>query len=198
MVKGAGLGKKEINRTVKFIKDNNKSGGKSVIAESVWVYNNCIAIEPSATNRQEMVDIVSQDNGKGGTAAANNREYGGYINSANQVVAVEPGPVTNPMVDSEASISNMMGVSTFHCHNSGELSTSQPSAILGIGSMSGTTINNTQTTAKYIQPPSPTDISIAGNNTHYVFAMGDKKVYVYTKDGVQAVMNISQFVNPKR
>ena len=41
-----------------------------------------------------MFDIAGRDNGKGGTGADNNREYGGYIDG-DRVIGVKPGNVVD-------------------------------------------------------------------------------------------------------
>jgi RHS repeat-associated protein len=75
-VAGAGLSRKDLKATVKFIKAN--SGNTEAFQDNGMAYTNSIAIESSANNRQVMIDEVSgrgRDNGHGGTADANNREY---------------------------------------------------------------------------------------------------------------------------
>ena len=121
-----------------------------------------IEIEGSAENRQTMVDIVGKDNGKGGKSDANNREYGGYINES--VVTEEtPGPVSDPAINDKAEISIRYGSSTFHSHPSGDRF-------------------NPDGFSYFIQPPSPGDIEVAGNHTHYLFARRQNKVYIYNSN----------------
>lgn len=48
------------------------------------------------------------------------------------------------------------------------------------------------------QFPSFVDVENASTGTYYVFGRGDGKVYVYTSVGVQAVIPMKRFVNPKR
>ncbi len=57
----------------KFITEN--SGKADAFKANNIAYANSIEIESSTDTRQGMVDIVNQDNGKGGTSDANNREY---------------------------------------------------------------------------------------------------------------------------
>ena len=52
-------------------------------------------------------------------------------------------------------------------------------------------------TPQFEQEPSGPDISVAGTNTHYLFARGNGNVYIYTSKGVQAIMSMKYFVTPK-
>jgi RHS repeat-associated protein len=184
-VRTEALTKNEIKETTKFIKAN--SGNAEAFQNNGMAYTNSIAIESSADNRQAMVTEVSRDNGKGGTADANNREYGGSIENG-KVVTATPGAVANPKTDAVASIELPMGGSTFHSHPSGTVVDSPPAGTLG-----GST-----TTYSFIQTPSQTDKNNAGASTHYVFGRGNGSVYIYTSGGVQAVIPFKQFVTPKR
>jgi hypothetical protein len=184
-VAGAGLSKKDQKATVDFIKAN--SGNAEAFQNNGIAYTNSIAIESSAENRQSMVNEVSRDNGRGGTADANNREYGGSIQNGT-VVTATAGEIANPAVQSSASIMLPVGTSTFHSHPSGSVVVSPPTGTIG-----GTTISSS-----FNQFPSSIDVGGAGGNTHYVFGRGDSKVYIYTSSGVQAVIPLKQFVTPKR
>lgn len=120
-----------------------------------------------------------QDNGRGGTAESNNKEYGGYINGG-VVKEVKSGMVADPQNGNGAFI-NLPSKETnsFHSHPRG--------------------IKEENNTIYYfIQPPSKTDIQNAGSFTHYVFGRGDNMVYVYDANGVQAIIPIKRFINPKR
>jgi RHS repeat-associated protein len=184
-VRTEALTKKEVKETTKFIKAN--SGNTEAFQNNGMAYTNSIAIESSADNRQAMVNEVSRDNGKGGTADANNREYGGSIENG-KVVTATPGVVANPKTDAVASIEVPAGVSTFHSHPSGTVVDSPPTG----------TIGGTTTTYSFTQTPSQTDKNNAGVNTHYVFGRGNGNVYIYTSGGVQAIIPMKQFVTPKR
>ena len=184
-VAGAGLSKKDQNATVDFIKKN--SGNTEAFQNNGMAYTNSIAIESSADNRQSMVNVISADNGKGGTADANNREYGGSIQNGT-VVTATAGEVSNPSAQSNASIMLPVGYSTFHSHPSGTVVVSPPTS----------TIGGTTTTSSFNQFPSSVDVGGAGVNTHYVFGRSDGKVYIYTSGGVQAVIPLKQFVTPIR
>ena len=178
-VDGAGLSRKDQKATVNFIKAN--SGNAEAFQKNGMAYTNSVAIESSATNRQAMIKEVSRDDGRGGTSDANNREYGGSIQNGN-VVAAEPGPVSNPAVGG-ASIMLPTGYPKYHGHPSGTRSES----------VEGGTRNSS-----FNQPPSPTDINNAGGYTNYVFGRGDGMVYIYNSTGVQAVIPMQYFVNPRR
>ena len=178
-VLGAGLSNKEQKTTVDFIKKN--SGNTEAFQKNPIAYNNSIEIEGSARKRQLMVNIVMADNGQGGTSDANNREYGGYITSTGDVIEESPGPVMKPGY-AYILLNNGDNTSTFHSHPSGELYNYEA----GI-----------ETISFHVQHPSQTDIDDAKNGTHYVFGRRNKNVYVYTRNGIQAVIPMKNFVNPK-
>ena len=115
----AGITKKEAKATEEFITKN--SGNTEAFKANDIAYKNSVEIEPNADSRQAMVDIVSKDNGKGGTSDANNREYGGRIRSTGEVVESPPGPVSNPLTNPNAhiDITSSVNQSTFHSHPSG-------------------------------------------------------------------------------
>ncbi len=115
----------------------------------------------NSESRQKMVDIVNQDDGTGGTSDANNREYGGRVTKTGVVVPSTPGAVANPKsgLDATVDITSWPGQSTFHSHQSG-----------------------TNETSSYKQAPSNKvngDINTFGEGTHYVFARGEKTVYIF-------------------
>ena len=189
-VQGAGLSKKEQKSTIKFIENN--SGNVDAFRNSSIAYDNSIEIEGSEINRQAMVNIVMKDDGKGGTSDANNREYGGYIKNG-AVIEENPGPVSNLHIDDRAQISLEEGFSTFHSHPSGTLS-------IYTERKDNNTIkmrDNSKITKSFVQSPSRQDVNAAGNQTHYVFGRSDNKVYIYNRNGVQAVIPMKQFVTPK-
>ena len=181
-VPGAGVSKKELKATIAFIKTN--SGRADAFKDSDIAYRNSIEIESSKENRQSMVDIVNKDNGKGGTNASNNREYGGSIEKG-RVVEAPPGSVTNPQESKYAFIDLPQGKTTFHSHASGTFS-------------DNSSTNITPQTWSFIQHPSKIDIQEAGNTTNYVFGRGDKMVYIYNSNGVQAVIPQKDFINLKQ
>ena len=136
-----------------------------------------IEIEPSRDNRQKMLLIVSQDNGKGGTADCNNREYGGYICNG-MVIEVSPGPIRTPLEENEAKIELPKGYSTFHSHPSGYVIERDRTNLID---------------SWWNQPPSEEDIINADHYTHYVFGRWTKNVYIYNRNGVQAVIREKRF-----
>jgi hypothetical protein len=146
---------------------------------------NLVQIE-NQDNRRTMANI-SQDNGKGGTTANNNREFGGYI-SDGIVTAVPAGPVSNPKNDPVASISFPVveGASYFHDHPSGTIVERPPTNVIG-----GSTI-----TYSFMQGPSNHDISESGANINYVFGRGSGTVYIYNDSGVVATLPLKKFVTP--
>ena len=131
------------------------------------VKQNVVQIQPEK-NMEKMVQIVSKDDGTGGTKSANNQEYGG--NLVNGVVKAEKsGPAGDPTKGKNASITNV----DFHSHPSGTKKI--PGAI-----------------AMWTQPPSKQDIQTA-KKTEYVFGMKDNTIYIYNKSGVLATIPITTF-----
>ena len=187
-IPGAGLSKKDMNATVEFIKAN--SGDSEAFSQNDIAYKNSIEIVSSSDIRQGMVDVVTKgDDGRGGTKPDNNREYGGSIENG-KVVPAPPGPVSILGVDTRAEISLPAGGSTFHSHPSGTIGDPSPIS-------PGTIQFGPKETAKFDQHPSDIDIHVAGEHTHYVFGRGDNKVYIYNRNGVQAVIPMKYFVTPK-
>jgi hypothetical protein len=123
---------------------------------------------------EKMTEMVFKDNGKGGTTAANNQEYGGFVKKG-EVVEAKSGHVGDPSKGNNVSIK---GDVDFHSHPSGTKKVNLPGG--------GTA------TALWIQPPSRTDIKIT-TGKDYVFAMRDGTIYIYTNIGVVATLPISTF-----
>jgi len=132
------------------------------------VMKNVVQIQPEK-NMEKMVQVVSKDDGTGGTKASNNREYGGKIENGT-VEAVKPGAVGDPAKGVVASIT---GTDGFHSHPSG-------------------TEKVPGGTAMWVQPPSKQDITTA-TKTNYVFGMKDGTIYIYNKTGVLATIPIDTF-----
>ncbi|WP_118973651.1 RHS repeat-associated core domain-containing protein [Taibaiella koreensis] len=117
-----GIIKADATKTEDFIKQN--SGKTAAFKANSIAYDNSVEIEGNPNVRQQMVAEVNKDNGKGGTSAANNREYGGGISQEGNVTTAMPGPVSNPKTDPHASIRIDVDVdarSEFHSHPSGEV-----------------------------------------------------------------------------
>ena len=192
-VPNAGITREQAKQTEQYVKAN--SGNSSAFGDGNVANANSIEIEGSASTRQQMVDIVSQDNGKGGRSDANNREYGGEISIRGEITAATPGAVADPSRDTEASVNTPnYGDDTradFHSHPSGSLSISTGGGANTIGS-------STTTTYSFGQAPSPHDIRVSGSNSNYVFGRSSGTVYIYNNTGVQATLPHKYFVNPKR
>jgi hypothetical protein len=186
----AGITKKEAKATEEFITKN--SGNTEAFKANDIAYKNSVEIEPNADSRQAMVDIVSKDNGKGGTADANNREYGGRIRSTGEVVESPAGPVSNPITNPNASIdiTSSTSQSTFHSHPSGTRSESTGGP---------NTIGGSTTSGYFKNAPSykGADIQNSGSKINYVFSRGNNTVYIYNNTGVIATMPMKSFVTPK-
>ncbi len=186
-VDAAGLSKAEVKATENFIKTN--SGNTAAFEANSIAYDNSIEIEGSASVRQGMMDVVSADDGSGGTSDANNREYGGVIVNG-RILAAKPGPVGTPLTGLSIGLSD--AGTSFHDHGSGTITITESNGI------------RTDTrTVGYAQHPSQLDINNAGEHTNYVIAQGRKseggqKVYIYTSAGVQATIPIEKFVTPEQ
>ena len=134
--------------------------------------------------RNMMYTIVSKDDGKGGTKESNNREYGGFINEVGMVIAVDAGKPKNPNVQGDIiSIDFPHGTkyATFHSHPS--------------GTGEEYIENGYIKTPMFTQTPSDKDIELAGNHICYVFARRNDVVYVYNRNGVQAIIQTSAFIS---
>ena len=186
-VPGAGLSKADKKTTIKFIKKN--SGNTQAFAENNLAYENSVAFESSLANRQKMVEIVSNDDGKGGTKDCNNREYGGYIDNG-VCNSVKPGEIAKPS-EGPAMIDLPNGYVTFHGHPSGKI-VERKFVMLDSGNSGYVT-----TTSFWPQHPSSIDINNAGNFTCYVFGMRDGITYIYNSKGVQATIPTKVFINVK-
>ena len=193
----AGISNKDRKATEKFITEN--SGNTSAFQSNSTAYDNSIEIAGSAGTRQGMVDIVNQDNGKGGTSDANNREYGGRIKNDGTVVESPMGPVRDPATDPNASISitSYGNQSTFHSHPSGSKTDSSTSN--NISGSSSATLGGTTTTSSWGNAPSNQggDIQNSGTATNYVFSRSNGTVYIYNNTGVKATIPQKYFVTPK-
>jgi len=96
-----------------------------------------------------------------------------------------PGPVANPLKNKNAHINITKGSDTktiFHSHPSGYR---HRTYLTDLGSVTDE--------AYYNQPPSPHDVEESGNAVEYVFARGEKKVYIYNSSGVQAVISMRKY-----
>ena len=185
VVNNQSLSSQKYREVKKFIKDN--SGNTKAFEENSIAYNNSTEIEGSVENRQAMIDIVSQDNGEGGSAPANNREYGGKYDENGKIIPLPPGEIgdltknTKLLFDSE---------NIFHSHASGTWTTP-----INLNNFS-TILGGTTEKKRWTQEPSQEDIDNCGDRIRYVFGMGNKTVYVYTKDGIQATIPMGLFVHP--
>ena len=135
-------------------------------------YENSIEIEGSRENRQKAIDIISTDNGNGGTRDENNREYGGHFTKEG-VREVEAGPVAKPG-DKYVSVTLLFPNHTFHSHPSGD------------------------NTGGFLQFPSKTDLDNTGETISYVFGRGNNTTYIFNSSGVLATIPTSRFVDFKR
>ncbi|WET69689.1 DUF6443 domain-containing protein [Sphingobacterium sp.] len=199
-VPSAGITGDQAKATEKFITKN--SGNTAAFQNNDVAYVNSVEIEGAATTRQQMVNIVNQDNGKGAgrVTDANSREYGGAISNTGVVTESPPGAVAKPGAPrvSITLISDNKTRSTFHSHPSASVTTVT-------GGSSGNTISmsSSSSTAGFAQAPSygaGLDVnSNQSSQTNYVFGRGNGTVYIYNqKTGVVATMPQKYFVTPKK
>ena len=164
------------NKTRREIRKFFKGKKTSITEETILQF--FIEIESSQANRQKMLEIVSQDDGTGGTSPSNNREYGGYIDNG-RVIEMPPGPIGDPKDDASLSIILPKGYSTFHSHASG-YRTEKDRTNIGH--------------SWWEQYPTDIDILNAENETHYVFGRWTNYVYIYTCFGVQTIVTTNTFI----
>lgn len=193
-----GITEEQRDATETFIKSN--SGKTAAFNENNIAYQNSVEIVGDAGARQQMVDIVNQDNGKGGTKDANNREYGGSVSNTN-VVTQAPAGAVSPPTNGEAHIeipTDKNTKSLFHSHPSGTVTQfavkTNPNEV-----QMGTSTN----TVSFNQAPSSGrgfDVHRSNQNrTNYVFGRSDGTVYIYnSQTGVQATIPQKFFVNFKK
>jgi len=194
-VSSAGITADQAKDTSNFIKKN--SGNTAAFQSNSIAYDNSIEIEGNSSNSQSMVDIVSgegKDNGRGGTSDSNNREYGGLIGVNGVVSGLPNGPVVDPSKSIEVPFLFKFGdetKSTFHSHPSGfkEIGTKPSSNSLSFSNY---------TKYQFNQAPSSVDITNSKHSINYVFARGDKKVYMYNSSGVVGTLPMSRFVDFKK
>lgn len=177
-----GISNKDRKATEKFITEN--SGKTDAFKANSIAYDNSVEIEGSADTRQAMVKIVNQDDGKGGTSDANNREYGGRIKKDGTVVEAPSGRVGNPINDTNATISITTYFPeqvTFHDHPSG-------------------TLTEGKTNDVWQQAPSNKGGDIEGGHSksEYVFGRRNGTVYIYNNKGVQATIPQKYFEIPNK
>lgn len=149
------------------------SGNSDVFSMNPTIYDYFVEIVGNKEMRQEMVNIVSQDDGSGKMVNENNREYGGYITN-NAVKAAEPGEMSNK---NGATINIPEGYSTFHSH---------PSGI------------DYQNNKMYQQFPTIKDIINSEGFTSYVFGRYDGVVYIYNNNGILSTIPHNFFVDFKK
>lgn len=196
-VSSDGITKKEAKATAKFIKQND--GNTEAFQQNSIAYDNSVEIEVSTTTRQAMVDIVNQDNGRGGTSDANNREYGGVVNMDGTVSQSPVGEVASPKKHSHASINhsiNSQTKSTFHSHPSGQI-VEGTGANRNSATGGSTTLGGSTTTYSFQQAPSSVDVN-GSTRTNYVFGRSSGRVYIYSGNGVIATIPQKRFVKPKQ
>lgn len=211
--RGANLSNKDIRETETFIR-NNRQNPENFTADCI-AYRNTIEITPKESTRREMLRIVGQDDGSGGTAEKsphNNKEYGGSISPTGVVTESKTGKINDITVRpyAEIEIESNVGDSTFHSHPSGGAEEKKETTY------SSTTINfggGADKPPEYCHAPSNkftgNDGTIKGDVFNlqkdkdeiirYEFARKrPQKVYMYNYLGVLATLPHEYFVNFRR
>jgi len=176
-----GITTEQKDATTSFISEN--SGDTSAFQENSIAYDNSVEIEGAESTRQDMVDVVNQDDGTGGRKESNTKEYGGTIDTNGNVTETKGG--TSGKITQKISKNTK---SAFHSHRSGIVNNSKGKPTRSAegpsynGGKSGD-INNSRS-----------------SRTNYAFDRRTGKVYIYnTNTGVKAVIPQKNFVKlPKK
>jgi hypothetical protein len=134
------------------------------------VYNYFVETVGDMEFRQEMVNIVGQENGVRNYKEDNRREYGGYV-VEDKVAMSTPGKID------AGTISLHNTSTTFHSH---------PSGI------------DPNTNKVFLQHPSKTDIENNIGFTSYVFGRYNDMVYIYNNKGILSKIPVKHFVEFKQ
>ena len=170
-INGSKYSLNQLRKAKTFIEDY--SGNADVFSMHPEIYDYFIEIVGNKDLRQEMVKIVSQDDGSGSWVDDNRREYGGFITN-NTVNAVAPGEISN---ENNATIKIPGGFPTFHTH---------PSGI------------DYQNKKVFQQHPTVKDIINSEEYTSYVFGRLDGIVYIYNNHGILSTIPHNFFVDFKK
>lgn len=181
------ISRKDYNKVEKLIRS-----GKT---DHEFVRNNVVRILNKETFRLIRNNI--KDDGKGDVTAANNKEYGGFINKKGLLADTTSGDVVDPCTLHGAHIALAgFGRYEYHSHPSGSRKNATPQDITEKVTMTGsrTQFGDKSETFYFIQGPSKTDQeSIRKGNWGYVFGMEDKRIYVYNHNGVVATLSFKAF-----
>ena len=176
---GSEYNSKQLKDAKKFVEKN--TGNKEAFLDNPEVYDCFIEIVGDEGMRQQMVDIVSKDDGKGGSLENNRREHGGYILN-DGVYGVPSGDVDSYKINIRIKGEHVPFITneerwlpTFHSHPSGKNSTGQ----------------------NFIQHPYGNDFENAGSFTSYVFGRNNGNVYIYNNKGILSIIPQENFVNFK-
>ena len=210
----AGITKDKKKETEAFIVNN--MGNPKMFTSDCIAYLNTIEITPKESTRKEMVRIVSQDDGTGGSYTAkpqNNREYGGSISKKGVVNESERGAINDGTRNNASiSITSFPGESTFHSHPSGTVeeeekkSQNMGTSVPGYGDGKSTRHQDHAPSNNFLDGAiRKGDIYNAINDgsdsetIKYVFARKDpKKVYIYNNHGVLATLPHEYFITFKK
>ena len=122
------------------------------------------------------------DNGTRGELSQNNREYGGKITKAGDVIESVPGPVQDPSDQRQTyasiSINAAKGERTYHSH---------PSGTKAVGSYIYNWGGGTQA-------PSGTDIANSTSNSDIVIGMYSYTIFLHDSKGVYATIPLQLFL----
>jgi len=131
--------------------------------------NNLVQFE--GTDRMKAMINSIKDDGTGGTSENNNKEYSGSFGGKDGVQNIKESNFTLP---SSGKALETKGKGDYHSHASG-------------------TEKVKNGTAKWQQPPTKQDISVAGSKHEYVVGMRSQRIYIYNKNGVCATIPLPIF-----
>ena len=167
-INGSEYSLEELQNAKTFVEDY--SGNADVFSMQPDVYNYFVETVGDMEFRQEMVNIVGQDNGVRNYKEDNRREYGGYV-VEDKVTMSTPGKID------AGTISLHNTSTTFHSH---------PSGI------------DPNTNKVFLQHPSKTDIENNIGFTSYVFGRYNDMVYIYNNKGILSKIPVKHFVEFKQ
>ena len=185
----------ELNSAIDFVKNNN--GNTESFKNTPSVYDKFIKTVSIAMLKDAYKTI--KDDGWGGRSDRNNREYGGYANEDGS--AWEETGITSEVGDPSVNKDYLpiyglkYGRIKFHSHCSG---TKRDKTLLNPrepGFNTSFSNGNVGKIHQWVQSPSPQDINNAAYTTNYVFGMRDGNLYIYNKDGVQAIISTKGLLN---
>jgi hypothetical protein len=179
-----------------------------------WIYFDFQSIEWRDSIREQMIAIVSKDDGPG-EKEKNKREFGGTVAANYKVLENHPGDISTRGEEVRIFLTIRSNtIEEFHTHPSGGIHQSKDRSTGNIekvltNASAARPQQDSCFPCDYCQPPPPEDIRQIGikpgpdstangervvDRVGYVFGMCDRKVYVFTDKGITAVLPRERFV----